>query len=79
MSSDRQIVIKLSELNRISILCGHCATELILDAANAKSEVPENCPSCRTKYDFALKAAFDGYKNVLGILANGGARVRVQE
>lgn len=71
------LVVDFADLNLVLIVCEHCGTELMLDAAMSKSECPGKCPSCRNEYNMGLSAAFDQFKDALHALKENGAKVRI--
>jgi len=76
MSFENYVFLEFSELNSVVVICLHCKAEVILDAKNQRSELPETCPSCRTAYGLGLREAFEPFQGAYKTLSEKGAKVR---
>lgn len=77
MSSESYLLIDFKDLKSAVIKCGHCQTEVVAEASNAKAEIPADCPSCRTPYSLGTSEAFSQYQEVYRVLSDKNVRIRV--
>jgi hypothetical protein len=69
---------------RLSIMCGVCGAEIIVDLANSSSRVMEKCTACRNQFDEQFTQGLIDFQSAYLALASKtkrsvSARIRVQD
>ena len=81
----KEYVFDFADLNLISVVCGHCKCEAIVDASNALAKMPDTCSSCTTPFQppftVALRSFHDAYQAFIKTTGRGDAataRIRIR-
>jgi Fe-S cluster biogenesis protein NfuA len=65
----KEYVFDFADLKLLSVVCGHCKCETIVDASNASSQMPGACSSCKKTFGTpiwnALSSFVQTYQNVI--------------
>jgi hypothetical protein len=87
LTMQKEIVVSLSELRRVSVSCTNCKTQIVLDL-HEKSEhakkyglgVPAECPGCRKTFDDTLNAGLRELQSAYDALLplEGRMRFRIE-
>lgn len=86
MTTENVLFLGIAELRFVSVECQTCQTKVVFDldservAKNAQAGQlpPEECPTCKTKYDSATKALVELRQAYEALKAVSGVRVEVR-
>jgi len=69
---EQQLIIDLKELSQISIECGKCQSQAIINVMSTDARPPQRCPCCNVEFDNRsvrdqISGYIGAYRMLLGV------------
>jgi hypothetical protein len=81
----KEYAFEFDDLRLLSIVCGTCKCEMIIDLSTGRCHIPNTCSACKTDFDEAFKIGLHAFRDAYLNFSNAArpeiaakARIRIR-